>query len=143
MRAAAVAGFLVAIFPLVATPGASFTLLVREVTAAGRRRAVPVILGTVSGLCVHATQGEERRRPAQSATDSMTSDALMIAMTSLPGASFSSLAASTVIEATSRDPPASSSMLAVASPAVMPVTVAGIWLRALSFMNDSPVLLGS
>jgi threonine/homoserine/homoserine lactone efflux protein len=55
MRAAAVAGFLLAIFPLIATPGASFTLLVREVTASGRRRAVPVIAGTVSGLYVHAT----------------------------------------------------------------------------------------
>jgi len=55
MRAAAVAGFLAAIFPLLATPGASFTLLVREVTAAGRRRAVPVIAGTVCGLYVHAT----------------------------------------------------------------------------------------
>jgi len=55
MRAAAVAGFLAAIFPLLATPGASFTLLVREVTAAGRRRAVPVIAGTVCGLYVHTT----------------------------------------------------------------------------------------
>jgi threonine/homoserine/homoserine lactone efflux protein len=55
MRAAVIAGFLAAIFPLVATPGASFTLLVREVSAAGRGRAVPVILGTVTGLYVHAT----------------------------------------------------------------------------------------
>ena len=55
MRAAALAGFLVAIFPLIATPGASFTLLLREVTAVGRSRAVPVILGTISGLYVHAT----------------------------------------------------------------------------------------
>ena len=55
MRAAAVAGFLAAIFPLIATPGASFTLLVREVTSAGRSRAFPVILGTITGLYVHAT----------------------------------------------------------------------------------------
>jgi threonine/homoserine/homoserine lactone efflux protein len=55
MRAAVIAGFLAAIFPLVATPGASLTLLVREVSAAGRGRAVPVILGTVTGLYVHAT----------------------------------------------------------------------------------------
>jgi threonine/homoserine/homoserine lactone efflux protein len=55
MRAAVIAGFLAAIFPLVATPGASLTLLVREVAAAGRGRAVPVILGTVTGLYVHAT----------------------------------------------------------------------------------------
>jgi threonine/homoserine/homoserine lactone efflux protein len=55
MRAAGIVGFLAAIFPLIATPGASFTLLIREVTAAGRRRAVPVILGTVTGLYVHAT----------------------------------------------------------------------------------------
>jgi hypothetical protein len=50
----------------------------------------------------------------------------MIATTSLPGTSFSSLAASTVIEATSREPQASSTTLAVASPAVTAVTVAGI-----------------
>jgi threonine/homoserine/homoserine lactone efflux protein len=55
MRAAVIAGFLAAIFPLVATPGASLTLLVREVSVAGRGRAVPVILGTVTGLYVHAT----------------------------------------------------------------------------------------
>jgi threonine/homoserine/homoserine lactone efflux protein len=55
MRAAAIAGFLAAIFPLIATPGASLTLLVREVSAAGRGRAVPVILGTVTGLYLHAT----------------------------------------------------------------------------------------
>jgi threonine/homoserine/homoserine lactone efflux protein len=55
MRPATVLAFLAAVFPLVATPGASLTLLVREVTANGRRRAVPVILGTVTGLYVHAT----------------------------------------------------------------------------------------
>jgi threonine/homoserine/homoserine lactone efflux protein len=55
MRAATVAAFLAAVFPLVATPGASLTLLIREVTANGRRRAVPVILGTVTGLYVHAS----------------------------------------------------------------------------------------
>ena len=43
-------------------------------------------------------------------------------VTSLPGDSASSLAASTVIDATSRTPPASSSTLAVASPRVTPVT---------------------
>jgi hypothetical protein len=56
----------------------------------------------------------------------MTSDALMTAVTLLPAASPRSRAASMVIEATRRTPPASSSMFAVASPAVMPVTVAGI-----------------
>jgi threonine/homoserine/homoserine lactone efflux protein len=55
MRPAAVLAFLAAIFPLIATPGASFTLLVREVTARGRRRATPVVLGTVTGLYVHAS----------------------------------------------------------------------------------------
>lgn len=55
MRLAAVLAFLAAVLPLIATPGASLTLLVREVTVHGRRRAVPVILGTVSGLYVHAT----------------------------------------------------------------------------------------
>ena len=55
MRPETILAFLAAVFPLVATPGASFTLLVREVTTHGRRRAVPVILGTVTGLYVHAT----------------------------------------------------------------------------------------
>src|SRR5580698_397914 len=60
----------------------------------------------------------------------MTSEALTMAVTSAPGARPSSLAASTVIDATSRTPPAFSSTLAVASPRVIPVTVALIWLRA-------------
>lgn len=47
----AVAGFLAAVFPITATPGASVALLIQ----AGRRRAVPVILGTITGLYVHAT----------------------------------------------------------------------------------------
>lgn len=51
----AVAGFLVAVLPLIATPGASLVLLVRHVTDSGRRQALPVILGTVTGLYVHAT----------------------------------------------------------------------------------------
>ncbi|SEG93204.1 Threonine/homoserine/homoserine lactone efflux protein [Nonomuraea solani] len=51
----AVAGFLLAILPLIAAPGASLTLLVGQVTTGGRRRAAPVILGTVTGLYVHAT----------------------------------------------------------------------------------------
>jgi threonine/homoserine/homoserine lactone efflux protein len=55
MRLSVVLAFLAAVFPLVATPGASLTLLVREVGAHGRRRALPVVLGTVSGLYVHAT----------------------------------------------------------------------------------------
>ncbi|WP_330240107.1 LysE family translocator [Streptomyces sp. NBC_00525] len=50
----AVAGFLVAILPLIATPGASLALLVQHVTGGGRRRALPVVLGTVTGLYVHA-----------------------------------------------------------------------------------------
>ncbi|MEU8380159.1 LysE family translocator [Streptosporangium sp. NPDC048865] len=50
----AVAGFLVALLPLIATPGASLALLVRQVTEGGRGRAVPVVLGTVTGLYVHA-----------------------------------------------------------------------------------------
>lgn len=55
MRPAVVLAFLAAVFPLVATPGASLTLLVREVAVHGRRRAAPVILGTVGGLYTHAT----------------------------------------------------------------------------------------
>ncbi|WP_330453088.1 MULTISPECIES: LysE family translocator [unclassified Streptomyces] len=48
------AGFLVAVLPLIATPGASLALLVQHVTDGGRRRALPVVLGTVTGLYVHA-----------------------------------------------------------------------------------------
>ncbi|MGW0857281.1 LysE family translocator, partial [Streptomyces sp. NPDC002690] len=54
IRPYAVAGFLVAILPLIATPGASLALLVQHVTDTGRRQALPVILGTVTGLYVHA-----------------------------------------------------------------------------------------
>ena len=50
----AIAGFLVAILPLIATPGASLTLLIQRVTSSGRRQAALVILGTASGLYVHA-----------------------------------------------------------------------------------------
>ncbi|MFC8717864.1 LysE family translocator [Kitasatospora sp. NPDC057198] len=49
-----VAGFLLALLPLIATPGASLALLLRQITEHGRRRALPVILGTVTGLVVHA-----------------------------------------------------------------------------------------
>jgi threonine/homoserine/homoserine lactone efflux protein len=55
MRPAVVAAFLAAVFPLIATPGASLTLLIQNVTAHGRRHAAPVILGTVSGLYIHAS----------------------------------------------------------------------------------------
>ncbi|SOD61739.1 Threonine/homoserine/homoserine lactone efflux protein [Streptomyces zhaozhouensis] len=51
---AAAGGFALAVLPLVATPGASLALLTRHVAEAGRRRALPVILGTASGLYAHA-----------------------------------------------------------------------------------------
>ncbi|MEV2217643.1 LysE family translocator [Streptomyces sp. NPDC050997] len=51
----AILGFLAAVLPLVATPGASLALLVQYVTDHGRRQALPVILGTVTGLYIHAT----------------------------------------------------------------------------------------
>jgi threonine/homoserine/homoserine lactone efflux protein len=51
----AVAGFLVAILPLIVLPGASLTLLTQRVAQDGPRRGIPVILGTVTGLYVHAT----------------------------------------------------------------------------------------
>ncbi|MBV6697729.1 LysE family translocator [Kitasatospora aureofaciens] len=51
----AVAGFLVAVLPLIATPGASLALLIQHVTDRGRGQALPVILGTVTGLYIHAT----------------------------------------------------------------------------------------
>ncbi|MFE1292749.1 LysE family translocator [Streptomyces sp. NPDC058751] len=50
----AVLGFLAAVLPLVVTPGASLALLVQHVTAGGRRRALPVVLGTATGLYIHA-----------------------------------------------------------------------------------------
>ncbi len=55
MNPYALAGFLAAVLPLVATPGASLTLLVQRVATGGRREAVPVVLGTATGLYVHAT----------------------------------------------------------------------------------------
>src|SRR5512132_2025725 len=69
----------------------------------------------------------------QSAVAKITSDALITAVSSEPSARPRSRTASTVIEATRRSPLASSSTLAVASPAVMPTTRAGTWLRALIF----------
>jgi threonine/homoserine/homoserine lactone efflux protein len=50
----AVLGFLAALLPLVATPGASLALLVQHVSGHGRRRALPVALGTITGLYIHA-----------------------------------------------------------------------------------------
>ncbi|MFB4194193.1 LysE family translocator [Streptomyces carpaticus] len=47
-------GFALAILPLVITPGASLTLLIRHVTEGGRRRALPVVLGMATGLYTHA-----------------------------------------------------------------------------------------
>ena len=38
MRPAVVTAFLTAVFPLIATPGASLTLLIQNVTAHGRRQ---------------------------------------------------------------------------------------------------------
>ncbi len=54
-RLSALAAFVAVVFPLVATPGASLTLLIRHVAAGGRLRAVPVVLGTATGIYVHAT----------------------------------------------------------------------------------------
>ena len=51
---AAAGGFALAVLPLVATPGVSLALLTRHVTEAGRRRALPVILGMAGGLYAHA-----------------------------------------------------------------------------------------
>ncbi|MFC4122928.1 LysE family translocator [Nonomuraea zeae] len=50
----AAAAFLLAILPVIATPGASMTLLIQHVTTGGRRQALPVALGTITGLYVHA-----------------------------------------------------------------------------------------
>ncbi|MDG4789097.1 LysE family translocator [Micromonospora sp. WMMD1102] len=54
MRGIAVLGFLAAVAPITATPGASLTLVVSRVAAGGRRQGWWVILGTVTGLYVHA-----------------------------------------------------------------------------------------
>ncbi|MEU7800183.1 LysE family translocator [Micromonospora arborensis] len=55
MQGVAVLGFLVAVAPITATPGASLTLVVSRVATGGRRQGWWVILGTVTGLYVHAT----------------------------------------------------------------------------------------
>ncbi|MEU5909388.1 LysE family translocator [Micromonospora sp. NPDC047527] len=55
MRGVAVLGFLVAVAPITATPGASLTLVVSRVATGGRRQGWWVILGTITGLYVHAT----------------------------------------------------------------------------------------
>ncbi|MEH1168281.1 LysE family translocator [Micromonospora sp. CPCC 205539] len=54
MHGVAVLGFLVAVAPITATPGASLTLVVSRVAAGGRRQGWWVILGTVTGLYTHA-----------------------------------------------------------------------------------------
>jgi threonine/homoserine/homoserine lactone efflux protein len=48
------AAFLLAVFPLIATPGASLTLLTHRVAAHGPRQGVAVFAGTATGLYVHA-----------------------------------------------------------------------------------------
>ncbi|WP_327067604.1 LysE family translocator [Kitasatospora sp. NBC_01302] len=50
-----VLGFLAAVFPLVATPGASLTLLTQRVGTGDRRHGPAVVLGTVTGLYLHAS----------------------------------------------------------------------------------------
>ncbi|MCT9929633.1 LysE family translocator [Planotetraspora sp. A-T 1434] len=55
MHFAAIAGFLAAVFPMVATPGASLTLLTQRVSDGGPRQGLLVILGTATGLYVHMT----------------------------------------------------------------------------------------
>ena len=82
--------------------------------------------------------GAAKPARCQSRVARITSDALMIATTSVPSVSPSSCAASVVIEATSRWPPTSSATVVVAGPSVVSVTVAASWLRALSFMLSPP-----
>ncbi|MEV5206129.1 LysE family translocator [Micromonospora sp. NPDC053740] len=55
MHGVAVLGFLLAVAPITATPGASLTLVISRVAAGGRRQGWWVILGTVTGLYAHAT----------------------------------------------------------------------------------------
>jgi threonine/homoserine/homoserine lactone efflux protein len=47
-------GFLLAVFPLIATPGASLTLLTHRVAAHGPREGIAVFAGTATGLYLHA-----------------------------------------------------------------------------------------
>lgn len=47
-------GFLVAVTPLVVTPGASFTLVTARAMAGDRRGSRSVIVGTGLGICTHA-----------------------------------------------------------------------------------------
>jgi threonine/homoserine/homoserine lactone efflux protein len=49
-----VLGFVLAVLPLIATPGASFALLTRHVAVGGPPAGLPVIAGTVTGLYAHA-----------------------------------------------------------------------------------------
>ncbi|MFF5229799.1 LysE family translocator [Dactylosporangium sp. NPDC000521] len=55
MEPAAVAGFVLAVAPLLAAPGASLALLADSVAAGRTSDAALVITGTVTGLYVHAT----------------------------------------------------------------------------------------
>jgi threonine/homoserine/homoserine lactone efflux protein len=55
MHGVAVLGFLLAVAPITTTPGTSLTLVVSRVAAGGRRQGWWVILGTVTGLYLHAT----------------------------------------------------------------------------------------
>ncbi|WP_328415697.1 LysE family translocator [Micromonospora sp. NBC_00389] len=55
MHGVAVLGFLLAVAPITTTPGASLTLVVSRVAAGGRREGWWVILGTVTGIYLHAT----------------------------------------------------------------------------------------
>ncbi|MEV0728201.1 LysE family translocator [Polymorphospora sp. NPDC050346] len=55
MKGISVLGFLVALAPITMTPGTSLTLVVSRVAAGGHRQGWWVILGTVTGIYVHAT----------------------------------------------------------------------------------------
>ncbi|MDG4829154.1 LysE family translocator [Solwaraspora sp. WMMD1047] len=54
MRGVATAAFVLAVAPITLTPGTSLTLVVSQVAANGRRPGWWVILGTVTGLYLHA-----------------------------------------------------------------------------------------
>lgn len=55
MQGISVLGFLVALAPITMTPGTSLTLVIARVAAGGRRQGWWVIVGTVTGIYVHAT----------------------------------------------------------------------------------------
>ncbi|HMC03399.1 MAG TPA: LysE family transporter, partial [Cellulomonadaceae bacterium] len=54
LSATAALGFVLALLPIVVTPGASFTLVTGRALAGDRRGSVAVVAGTAVGIITHA-----------------------------------------------------------------------------------------